>query len=123
MLVWKRKVDHQAMYDHNAFNGNNDNNGARARRLNGVRIRGMQHVGEFASSLSSACRMMGHAARTDMFRGKKEKGETSSIRHIDRKAGNNCYSSSTCLLTRKRGTHFHLLVDQKEGNCILAVAA
>jgi len=62
-----------------------------------------------------------------MFRGKKEKGgESSSIRHIDRKAGNKCNSSSIGLFTvreRKGGKHLHLLVDEKVGNYILSVAA
>ena len=112
------------MHDHNAFNGNNDKNGIPTRRVKEVRIRGMEYVDQFSASGRPTCRKIGHATRSDMFRGKKEKGESSSIRHIDRKAGNECSSSSSSssvgLFTGrqkgKRGKQLHLLVDEKEGS-------
>jgi hypothetical protein len=61
--------------------------------------------------------MMGHAARTDMLRGKKEKGESGSIRHVDRKAGNKTIPvPSACSRDEKEGKQLHLHVDEKEGN-------
>ena len=74
MLAWKGNVDHQAMHVHNAFNGNNDKNGTERDDSTESESGELQHVDQFASSLSSACRKMGHATRSHMFRGKKEKG-------------------------------------------------
>ena len=111
----------------------------------------MQAVDQFAASGPPTCRKMGHAALSDMFRGRKEKGgkqlhpthrqesgeqnNSSSIVLVSGKRG----SSSICLLTRKReqvrlhrfvdekeGKQLHLHdlpVDEKEGNYILSAAA
>jgi hypothetical protein len=70
-----------------------------------------------------------HAERLDMQldptclgEGRK-RGESSSFRHIDRKAGNECCSSSIGLFTvQERGKQLHRYVDEKVGYYILSVA-
>ena len=128
------------MHDHNAFNGNNDNNGLRARRLKLARIR------EGNPSTSLPPQAYQHAERLDMqldptcLGERRKSGESSSIRHIDRKAGNECSSSSSSvglftvrerkegraapsICRRERGERLIVLVSEKEGNYILSVAA
>jgi hypothetical protein len=73
----------------------------------------MQHVGQFAAFHLPTCRKMGHAARPDMFRGKKEKRGKQLHPTYRQESGE---SSSICLLTRKREqVRLHRFVDEKGG--------
>ena len=83
----------------------------------------MQHVDQFAASGPPTCRKIGHAARSDMFGGRKEKGGKAAPSDISTgKRGTNAVPvpvpvPSACLRYEKgkRGKQLHRFVDEKEG--------
>ena len=83
----------------------------------------MQHVDQFAASGPPTCRKIGHAARSDMFGGRKEKGGKAAPSDISTgKRGTNAVPvpvpvPSACLRYEKgkRGKQLHRFVDEKVG--------